>query len=62
MSSNFVANVVESSHGFTVRKVASSVESSIDFAAVGVGMLASNLSDSSEGNAIGVVIVLHKVM
>jgi hypothetical protein len=25
-------------------------------------MLASNLSDSSEGNAIGVVIVLHKVM
>lgn len=58
--SNFVANVVESLDSFAIRKVTSGVESSIHFATVGVGMLASNLSHSLEGNVISVVIVLQR--
>ena len=60
MSSDLMSNVVESLDCFAVGKVTSGVEGSIDFAAVGVGMLASNLSHSLEGNVVGVIIVLQR--
>jgi hypothetical protein len=59
VSSNFVTDVVEGSDGFAIRKMASSVKGSIDFASIGIGVLAGNLSDSLEGDAISVVIVLQ---
>lgn len=59
MPSNLVAYIIESSDGFAIGKVASGVKSGIDFAAVAVGMLASNLGHGSERNAISVIIVLQ---